>query len=66
MLHIGHIDHPGGEAGAAVELLRAVYREAGAVVQVAIYDGAFRGKHIDEVMRRYGLLTMLEATHLQQ
>lgn len=58
MLHIGHIDHPGGEAGTAVELLRDVYREAGAGVQVAIYDGAFRGKHIDEVMRRYGWLTI--------
>lgn len=47
MLHLGYIDHPGGEAGAAVALLRDIYRVAGQGVQVVIYDGAFRGVHIE-------------------
>lgn len=54
MLHLGYIDHPGGEAAAAVDLLRDIHRVAGNGVEVAIYDGAFRGTHIDQIMTRYG------------
>jgi hypothetical protein len=54
MLHLGYIDHPGGEAGAAVDLLRDIHRVAGNGIEVAIFDGAFRGTHIDEIMTRYG------------
>lgn len=54
MLHIGYIDHPGGEAGAAVQLLRDIHRVAGNGIEVVIYDGAFRGAHIDEVMTKFG------------
>lgn len=54
MLHLGYIDHPGGEAVAAVRLLRDIHRVAGNGIEVVIYDGAFRGAHIDEIMSRYG------------
>lgn len=54
MLHLGYVDHPGGEAGAAVDLLRDIHRVVGNGIEVVIYDGAFRGAHIDEIMTRYG------------
>jgi len=58
MLHLGHIDHPGGEAAAAIRLLADLHRAAGHGIQIAIYDGAFRGAHIDEIMSRYGYLVI--------
>lgn len=58
MLHLGHIEHPGGEAAAAVELLGDLHRTAADGIQVVIYDGAFRGAHLEEVMTRYGYLVI--------
>lgn len=54
MLHLGYVDHPGGEAGTAIQLLRDIHRVAGNGIEVVIYDGAFRGTHIDEVMTKFG------------
>ncbi|GAA1439402.1 hypothetical protein GCM10009641_47030 [Mycobacterium cookii] len=58
MLHLGHIDHPGGEAATAVALLRDIHRVAGQAIQIVIYDGAFRGIHLDEIMRDFGYLAI--------
>lgn len=53
-LALAHIPAAGAEAAAAVELLGSVHRAAGGGVQLAVYDGALRGTHIDRIMRLYG------------
>lgn len=53
-----HIPKPGAEADTAVHLLADVHRAAGQGVQVAIYDGALRGVHINEIMTRFGYLVL--------
>jgi hypothetical protein len=58
VLAADHIPVPGAEAATAVQLLAAVHRAAGPGVQVAIYDGALHGTHIDQIMRRYGYLVL--------
>lgn len=57
-LALAHIPEPGAEASAAVALLRDVHRAAGSGIQVVVYDGAFRGVHVDEIMRNYGYLVL--------
>lgn len=57
-LAAAHIPEPGTEAATAVRLLRDVHRAAGTGVQVAIYDGALRGVHIEEIMRNYGYVVL--------
>ena len=58
VLALDHIDRPGQEANAAVRLLGDVHREARDGIQVAIYDGAMRGTHIEQIMTRYGYLVI--------
>lgn len=53
-----HIAAPGAEAATAVALLRDVHRAAGTGIQAIIYDGAFRGTHIEEIMTTYGYLVL--------
>ncbi|WP_157544530.1 hypothetical protein [Nocardioides halotolerans] len=57
-LALAHVPAPGAEAATAVALLREVHRAAGAGIQAVVYDGAFRGVHIDEIMRNYGYLVL--------
>ena len=58
VLALDHIDRPGQEANTAVRLLGDVHREARDGIQVAIYDGAMRGTHIEQIMTRYGYLVI--------
>lgn len=58
VLGVDHIDTPGREAACAMRLLADVARHARDGVQLVVYDGAFRGVHIDEVMRRHGYLVI--------
>lgn len=58
VLAADHIPIPGAEASTAVRLLSDVHRAAGAGIQAVVYDGAWRGVHITEVMRRYGYLVL--------
>lgn len=58
VLAVEHIPAAGMEAATAVRLLGDVARHARDGVQAVIYDGAFHGSHIDEVMQRYGYLVI--------
>ncbi|RHA37751.1 hypothetical protein [Cellulomonas rhizosphaerae] len=58
VLAVDHIPEPGAEAPAAVRLLGNVARDARDGIQLVVYDGAFHGVHIDEVMRRHGYLVI--------
>lgn len=55
---IGRADAPGREADTAVALLRDVRRVLGDDLQAVVYDGAFHGVHIDQVMRYYGYVVI--------
>jgi hypothetical protein len=57
-LAAAHIPAPGAEAATAVALLRDVYRAAGGGIRAVVYDGAFRGAHIEHIMRTYGYLVL--------
>jgi hypothetical protein len=58
VLAVAHIPAPGQEAATSVQLAGDIRRYAGDGVQAVIYDGAFHGVHLDEVMRRYGWLAL--------
>lgn len=58
VLGVDHIDAPGHEAACAVRLLADIARHARSGIQLVVYDGAFRGTHIDHVMRRHGYLVI--------
>lgn len=57
-LAVAHIPEPGAEAETAVKLLRDVHRAAGQGIQAVVYDGALRGRHIEDIMRTYGYLVI--------
>ncbi|WP_460966695.1 hypothetical protein [Pedococcus soli] len=54
ILTIGRVEAAGREAETAVTLLGDLRRAFGDELQAVVYDGAFRGVHLDQVMRRYG------------
>ncbi|NKY38155.1 hypothetical protein [Cellulomonas septica] len=58
VLAVEHIPAPGMEAATSVQLLGVVARHAHGGIQAVIYDGAFHGVHIDEVMTRYGYVVI--------
>lgn len=58
VLALDHVDRPGHEAAAAIHLLGDLHRVARDGIQVVIYDGAMRGAHIEQIMRRFGYLVI--------
>jgi hypothetical protein len=58
VLAVGRVPRPGAEAETAVELLKTVHAAAGAGMQAVVYDGALRGKHIEELMTACGVLVI--------
>lgn len=58
VLGVDHIDAPGREATCALRLLADIARHAGAGIHLVVYDGAFRGVHIDHIMRHHGYLVI--------
>jgi len=58
VLTIDHIDAPGQEAATALRLIGDLHRALGDGIQVVVYDGAFRGVHIDQIMTRHGYLVI--------
>lgn len=58
VLAVDRVPRPGLEADASVALLKALHAVAGTGIQAVAYDGAFRGRHIDEVMTDCGLVVI--------
>lgn len=58
VLGVDHIAAPGLEAESSVRLLHTIARHARNGIQLVVYDGAFHGTHIDEIMRRHGYLVI--------
>jgi hypothetical protein len=58
VLAVDRVPRPGLEADTSVELLKALHAVAGSGIQAVAYDGAFRGRHIDEVMTGCGLVVI--------
>lgn len=58
VLAVDRVPRPGLEADTSVALLKALHAVAGAGIQAVVYDGAFRGRHIDEVMTSCGLVVI--------
>lgn len=57
-LAIDHVPAPGQEADTALRLLAPLARLTGSGLLAVVYDGAFTGVHIDQVMTRYGVLAL--------
>lgn len=53
-----HVSAPGQEANTALAVLKDLHRHVGNGAQVVVYDGAFRGIHIDQIMRECGWITI--------
>jgi hypothetical protein len=58
VLGIARVDAPGREADTAIDLIEAICNAAGPGITAAVYDGAFRGIHLDRLMRRCGLVVI--------
>lgn len=58
VLGVDRVDAPGREADTAVALIERIAGVAGGGIQAVVYDGAFKGVHIDDVMRRFGFLVV--------
>jgi hypothetical protein len=58
ILGIDRVDAPGREADTATALIERIWAAAGPGITAAVYDGAFRGVHIDRLMRRCGLVVI--------
>lgn len=61
VLAAAHIPTPGQEAATSVQLAGDIYRHARDGIQAVIYDGAFHGVHLDQIMRRYGWLALAKS-----
>lgn len=58
VLAVGRVETPGKEADAAVSLLQDLHPVCGSGMQVVVYDGALRGRHIDTLMTGCGVLVV--------
>ena len=58
VLGVDRVDAPGREAETAIALIERIAGIAGEGIQAVVYDGAFKGVHIDDVMRRFGLVVV--------
>lgn len=63
VLGVDRVDAPGREADTAAGLIERICDAAGPGITAALYDGAFRGVHIDQLMRRSGLV-VINKVHL--
>lgn len=58
ILGVDRVDAPGREADTAVALMERIHTAAGPGITAAVYDGAFHGTHIDQLMRNHGLVVL--------
>ena len=58
VLAVERVAQPGPEADAAVTTVQRIVRTAGPGIQALVYDGALKGKHIDQIMRNTGLVVV--------
>jgi hypothetical protein len=58
ILAYDRVPRPGLEADTAVRLIKQVHAVAGSGIQAVIYDGAFQGPQVDEVMTSTGLVVI--------
>jgi hypothetical protein len=58
VLAVDRVPRPGAEADTAVDLLKRLHAVAGAGIQAVVYDGALRGKHIDDLMSTCGVVVI--------
>ena len=62
LLGIDRVHEPGGEAATALALMRRVHQHAGEGIIAAVYDGALRGTHHQQLMRDLGIY-VINAVH---
>lgn len=58
VLAVDRVDRPGREAETAVAAIKRLHAVAGTGIQAVVYDGAIRGRHIDDLMTHHGLLVI--------
>lgn len=58
VLAVDRVPRPGLEAATSVALLKELHAVAGTGIQAVVYDGAFRGVHIDDIMTSCGLVVI--------
>lgn len=58
ILGVDRVDAPGREADTAVALMERIHSTAAGGITAVVYDGAFRGVHIDRLMRHHGLVVI--------
>lgn len=58
VLAVDRVDRPGREAETAVAAIKRLHAVAGAGIQAVVYDGAMRGRHVDDLMTHHGLLVI--------
>lgn len=58
ILGVDRVDGPGQEAHTAVALIERIHAQAGPGITAVVYDGAFRGVHINQLMTRHGLIVI--------
>ena len=58
VLAVDRVERPGLEAEKAVQVFKRLHQVAGAGIQAVVYDGAMRGKHINELMTTCGVVVI--------
>jgi len=58
VLAVARVDRPGREADTAVTAIKALHTVAAGGIQAVVYDGAMRGKHIDDLMSTCGVVVI--------
>ncbi len=58
VLAVDRTPAPGQEADTAVRMVHRLHAVAGSGIQAVVYDGAFRGRHLDELMTQCGVVVI--------
>jgi len=58
VLAVDRVPAPGQEAETAVGIVHKLHQAIGSGLQAVVYDGAFRGRHLDELMTTCGVVVV--------